>query len=69
MIVETLAKRYFLVFPITRGDDRPDSAMSHLWHGIELRHVKKGRYVEKLTKTGKQRWTYVVKARSRVVEN
>lgn len=67
MIVETADRRYYRVFPITGATDDPDKAMSHMWHGFELCHVKKGIFYDKLTRSGKRRWTYVCKARARVV--
>jgi len=60
-------RRYYRVFDITGATDKPDCAMSHLWHGFELRHVKKNIFYEKLTRAGKRRWTYVVKASARVI--
>ena len=67
MIVEASNNKFYRVFPISGATDAPDCAMNHLWHGFELRYLKKGIFHEKLTRAGKRRWTYVVKATARVV--
>jgi hypothetical protein len=69
MIVETSNRKYYRVFDITCGSDQPDTAMNHLWHGFELAHIKKSIFYVKLTRAGKQRWTYVLKASSRIIPN
>lgn len=67
MIVETDGRKFYRVFEVTGATEAPDCAMAHLWHGCELHHVKKGIFRDKLTRAGKNRWTYVRKAGARIV--
>jgi len=67
MIVKTSENKFYRVFDITGATDKLDCAMSHLWHGFELGHVKKNIFYDKLTRAGNRRWTYVRKAGSKVV--
>jgi hypothetical protein len=68
MIVKDHRGKYWRVFPITGATDQPDSAMAHLWHGFEMKHLKKGLFHEYLSRAGKRRWTYVKKVGSTVVK-
>ncbi len=61
MIIETPDNRFY------RVHDLPDAALAHLWHGQELKRTKAG-FIEKKTRAGKDVWTYVRRAATRIVE-
>jgi hypothetical protein len=68
MIVRDHRGKYYRVFEITGGGDDVDTAMNHLWHGLELRYLRKGIYHEYRSRAGKQRWTYVAKHNAQIVQ-
>jgi hypothetical protein len=67
MIVQTSNRKFYRVFPITGATNEPDCSMAHMWHGFELRHVKKNIFYDKLTRRGNHCWTYVPKRGARVI--
>jgi hypothetical protein len=74
MIVKDHRGKYYRVYEVTSAGSEPDNAMRHMWHGCELKptnrfNSSKVRWFEdRLTRTGKQRWDYVLKSKATVVE-